>query len=369
MQISCVLPYKFIDMPTRQTPAVSASERMSRNESTKNAKDINFGYYLPVSFASNRSRSYSSSKKHLKEIPARFKVSQFENVPCPACGNTMLTQGQFDVYTQKIEDSKPDEYLNILSDYTDYMRPIELSVYKDISKLSEETGIKDLRKLVTMLRNTKLTQLQKIQMHRVREMSRLARTLPASEKAVLNNKIEDLKKQIHRTNSEAPFRRKIMIDRISKIKIKNPMQQRKLQNIALSFPTSNDLNSAWIVKYSGTNKHNEPWTSKDIAIRMLQESVPNTDHILAYSTERNHDDISNYLSMHKGCNCQKADKPFMQWVRENKDERLGYLEQYFKRVQELIDNGEIRNPKYKDYVANATDTIREVTRNKVDINI
>ena len=367
MQVSCVLPYQFLNKPTLHPSKISASPQMTQNGNTKNSKGINFGYYLPVSFSSNR--TYSTSKKHLKEIPARFKVTQFENVPCPACGNTMLTQKQFDAFTERIENTEPDEYLDVLSDYTGYMRPIELSVYKDVSKLSDETGVKDLRKLVTMLRSTKLVQLQKIQMHRVREMSRLARTLPSAEKAVLNNKIEDLKKQIHRTNSEAPFRRKIMIDRISKIKIKNPIQQQKLHNIALSFPTSNDLNSAWIVKYSGTNKHNEPWESKDIALRMLQESVPNTDHILAYSTERNHDDISNYLAMHKGCNCQKAAKPFMQWVFENKDGRLDSLDRYFKRVQELIDNEELKNPKYKNYVANATDTIREVTHNKVDITI
>ncbi len=337
-----------------------------------NSKEIlspclpDFFFYMPVSFGT---RLYSTNLQDLAENPENFQISKFDNITCPACGNKMLTKETFYEFKDKIDNSTPDEYLSVLAQYTKYMRPIELSVYNELNLLSERTGEKDIQKLVQILRDTKLSQLKKIQLSRIREMSRLAKTLSPNEKKVLNNRIKELKKQITRKNAEAPFRRKIMIDRISKIKLHNAEQQKKLKNIAISFPTSHDLNSAWIVKYSGLNKHGELWNSKDIALRMLSDSVANTDHIIAYSNPKNHDDISNYMSMHKGCNVQKSNKSFLQWIYENKNLRLNSLKAYFKDVQNLIGQGKIQDKKYDNYVADATKTINEISNGKINIQI
>ena len=168
-------------------------------------------------------------------------------------------------------------------------------------------------------------------------------------------------------NTTAPFRRKIIIDRISKIKIRNPKKYEKLQQIAKNFPTSSDMNSAWIVKYSGKNKQNVDWESYDIALRFLYSSVANTDHIIAYDIENNHDDISNYLSMHSACNSQKGNKPFLQWLNEDKKNRIKYLQDYFESVSEIISSKKIKKKKYKDYVANATQTIFEASKGQVKL--
>ncbi len=323
-------------------------------------------YPFPLSFGN---RVYSTNREDLAETPENFQISKFDNISCPACGSIMMTKEIFYEFKDKIDKSEPDEYLSILSEYTKYMRPIELSVYNEITALSKKSGEKDVSQLVKMLRDTKLIQLQKIQLSRVREMLRLARTLSPSEKKVLNGKIKKLKKQITRKNSEAPFRRKIMIERISKIRLHNEEQQKKLKNIAISFPTSKDLNSAWIVKYSGYNKQGELWSSKDITLRMLSDSVPNTDHIIAYSSPQNHDDISNYMSMHKGCNVQKSNKSFLQWIYENKDLRLKSLQLYFNDVQKVINQGKISDKKYENYVACATKTIKEASNGKINLTI
>ena len=209
--------------------------------------------------------------------------------------------------------------------------------------------------------------LQDAQMRQIKKMRTLAKTLPEDEKKVLLNKLDDLQKIIKKNNSTAPFRRKIMIDRISKVKIRNPKKYEKLQRIAKNFPTSSDMNSAWIVKYSGKNKQNENWASYDIALRFLSSSVANTDHIIAYDIENNHDDISNYIAMHSACNSQKSNKPFLQWLNEDKQNRINYLQDYFRTVGEIISTKKIKKKKYKNYVAYATQTIFEASKGQVKL--
>ena len=100
---------------------------------------------------------------------------------------------------------------------------------------------------------------------------------------------------------------------------------------------------------------------------MLSSSVPNIDHIIPYGTERDHDDISNYLAMHNGCNCTKSNKPFMEWYNENPEVRQKSLTAYFDKAEEIISSGAITDPKYKEYVANATQTIQTVSMGQVEL--
>ena len=281
----------------------------------------------------------------------------------------MLPKAKFEEFTQKIDSSDSSEYIDILWGYKDYMRPVEYSVLKEITNLSQATGEQDIRKLLVQLRNTKLPALQKVQLKKAKKMEALAKSLPKEEQAVLLSKVTQLKRSIRQVKSESPFRRKRLIDIINDIKIGNIYKREKLRNIAKSFPTSADMNSAWIVKYSGKNKYGEAWASHDIAIRMLEFSVPNTDHILARAIELNHDDINNYMSMHKSCNGQKADKPFLEWYYEDKTAHKKGLTNYFTKVNELVKSGEITDFRYANYVANATQLIRSLTDGKVDIDV
>ena len=248
------------------------------------------------------------------------------------------------------------------------MRPVEESVFNEIYENSKKPGAsKDIRTLLVELRDEKMPILQKVQMRQVKKMRALAKTLPEKEKKVLMSKVNELSRMIRKNNASAPFRRKVMIDRISKVKIENQKKYEKLQNIARSFPTSADMNSAWIVKYSGKNKLNIDWDSYSIALRFLASSIANTDHILAYDIENNHDDISNYMAMHNACNTQKSNKPFLQWLNEDKENRIKYMEDYFNYVNDLLESGKIKKKKYKNYVAYATETIFEVSKGQVKL--
>lgn len=331
-------------------------------DSSKKYNELSNTFYYPLSFGKKikENRVYSSKKPELFEEPTNFQICKHDNIPCPACGKLMLTREKFDKFIEELEETNTENYIDLLEKYKNYMRPIEQSVYEEIKLLSNENGVNDLRKLIVILRNSKLPQLQSIQMKKVKQMRSIAKNLPEKEKAELMEKLSKLTTQIKKKNYEAPFRRKKMIEEISNVKIANPFKYIKLQNIAKSFPASIDDNSAWIVKYSGVGKQGVPWTSKDIARRMLESSVQNVDHIIPYSVERNNDDLTNYMAMHCGCNGHKSNKSLIQWYNEDKVLRRKSMEAYFEKVDEIISHGGIEDKRYDDYVANATDTIRKI---------
>lgn len=324
-------------------------------------------YYQPVNFSSKTKRTVKSDKPHLKERSGDFALAKIDGIHCPACGRKMMNLETFNKFKKKLSKVEPEKYLEFLGGYEEYMRPIEESVYKELCLEAKRAGTTDIRSLLVSLRDNKLPVLQEAQLKLVKKMTSLAKSLPADEKQALMSKIQKLKCEIEKKNSSAPFRRKIMLDRISKVKISNQKKYEKLQEIAKKFPTSSDMNSAWIVKYSGQNKYNEDWDSYTIATRLLESSVANTDHILAYSTDNTHDDISNYMAMHTACNGQKANKSLLQWLYEDKDNRINYLKQYFEDCSEVISSKEIKDSKYKKYVAFATQTLFEESQGKVDL--
>lgn len=332
-------------------------------------KELSNVFYYPISFAAKTKRTNETVRPELKEKSGNFLISRFNDIPCPACGRNMMNRNLYDKIEQDLSEIEPDQYLEHIGKYKQYMRPVEESVYNELVELSEKEDDKDVRSLVCKLREQKLPQLQKIQQQQVKKMRILARMLPEEEKAVVLEKATGLEKIIFKTNSESPFRRKIMLDGISKISISNPKKKKKLEHIAQEFPVSSDMDSAWIVKYSGKNKKGEDYSSKDITLRLIYSSVANTDHILAYDIENNHNDISNYISMHNGCNSLKSNKTFLQWLNEDKENRIGYLQRYFESVDKLIKGRQIKNKKYKNYVAYATETIADVSKGQVLIKV
>lgn len=351
-----------------QSPNKISTQVVDNNKYVQTNEITNF-FYFPISFSSKtRTHGADSSKRKLAEKSGNFAISKIGDITCPSCGKKMLNRATFNLIAQELANIPNDQYLEYLGHYREYMRPVEESVYDEILALSEKNGnSKDIRTMLVDLRDTKLPILQKTQMRQIKKMRAIAKGLPQNEKNALMKKLDSLQCMIRKKNPSAPVRRKIMIDRISKIKIQNPKKYEKIQTLAKGFPTSSDMNSAWIVKYSGKNKQNEDWTSYQIALRFLESSIANTDHIIAYDLNNNGNDISNYISMHQSCNSQKGNKPFLQWLNEDKENRIKYMKKYFDEVNSLIGSEKLKKKKYKDYVAYATQTIFEASKGELKL--
>ena len=326
-------------------------------------------FYYPVNFTSRKKRTHETTKPHLAEKSGNFLLSKISDIPCPACGKLLSSPKEYEKFRKELAKIPSDEYLEFLGNYTQYMRPVEEQVYHELCNLSESLGdiegAKDIRTLVVMLRDEKLPVLQEIQLKLINKMKALAHTLPENEKKVLLAKVDSLKSIIKNKKTMAPFRRKIMLDEISQIEIKNPHKYDKLQKIAKKFPTSTDMAVAWFVKYSGKNKKGEDWDSYTIATRLL--SYSNTDHFIPYSEDNKRNDIGNYLPMHEACNVEKSNYNPNYWL-SRKPERIKYLQTFFDYCNMLIKTRRISKKKYRKYVAYATENIAEATKGQVILN-
>ena len=162
-------------------------QKPKQNFNCKTINNLSNYYYLPLSFSGNR--TYSSDKNELFEVPSHFLIGKCGDVPCPACGRKMLNQNQFLQFKEELNAVDESEYINVLEKWQDYMMPVELQAFEDIKQtIKKHTDMRkpnDLRTALVILRHSKLTQLQAIQMRRVKKMRSLAKSLPEEEKAVL----------------------------------------------------------------------------------------------------------------------------------------------------------------------------------------
>ena len=72
--------------------------------------------------------------------------------------------------------------------------------------------------------------------------------------------------------------------------------------------------------------------------------------------------------MHARCNIIKTNKPFNEWLNEDKENRIQYIKQYLTEAQSAIDESTDKkiHPKYDNYAAKIAKTIKEETKGEVD---
>ncbi len=310
----------------------------------------------------------SDDSEHLPighERPGKFQLCYLDNISCPSCGKPMMSRIVFDEFDQKLQKTPEKDYIQLLEEYEKYMTPVEANVFTKIKPLSKKHPNKTMNELLFKLRDEELPKLEAIQLSRLNEMKKCVNLLPKNEKKKLVETLVNAENRIKARSPKHPFRRKDFIAAIDELRIRNIETKQKLVSTAKLFPSSNESECAWIVKYSSPDKKHQARTNKEIAGRFLCNSKTNTDHMKAQDLN-GEDVIQNYMAMHSGCNTEKANKSFVQWFNEKPEERSIYIQKYFDKVQDLIDNNELDDPRYLDYVKNANETIKEISYGKID---
>ena len=333
-------------------------------------KTVEYSLWSTPSFGSHKNRSYTSEIPSKRVNPSKFKITRIPELTCPACGHKILTRGQFTRFLGEIRQAKEEDYIPILEKYEKYMCPTELEVFGDIkahAKMMEEQGQKpSLTEIVKTLRIIKLPELEKIQLDLVEDMRDAIEPLPRGEKDALNKKLDLITDIIINENENAPFRRKTLIENAQNYQISDPSVKAELLDIAESFPSSKEMACAWIVKNAGKDKQGKDRSPLELAEKLVGLASTSTDHILARNIELNHDDITNYMAMHKSCNSQKTDKSFNEWFDEDPISRRRYLRLYFTEVKDALERGKIKDKKYRDYIKDCVLNIYNLSNGRVD---
>ncbi len=300
------------------------------------------------------------------EKPNNFKVCTIDKLTCPSCGHFMLPRQIFEETFKKELDSVPEsEYINVLKKYKAYMTQVEANVFEQICKQAKRNPDLGLSELLIELRDEELPKLESIQFAKLEYMKAIGTSIPKNQRYNLYQTIGNAETKIQQRTIKHPFRRKQFIEDIKKLKIHNPKTKEQLIKIAESFPSSNEAECAWIVKYSGKDKKHKQRKDREIAERFLKNATVNTDHMLARDLNGK-DSIYNYMAMHSGCNSDKTNKTFMEWFNEKPAERMAYIQEYLNDVQSAIENNEIDDERYDDYTSKIIETIRKLSNGKLN---
>ena len=124
---------------------------------------------------------------------------------------------------------------------------------------------------------------------------------------------------------------------------------------------------AWYVKYGGLDGKKQPYSSRTIAEKLVSPTYTNTDHVHPWNLG-GLDATSNFWLMHARCNIIKTDKPFVEWLNEDRENRTEYIKEYLETTQKAIDESKDpkMHPKYDLYAAKIAKTIYYETNGEVD---
>ena len=148
----------------------------------------------------------------------------------------------------------------------------------------------------------------------------------------MQNLINVSKSQVYKSPTNIKFNRKSFIHELKKILEKMPDKKlaRRMEQVAVSLPTSKENISAFIMKSADRSP-------QQVGYDMFQGSLGSVDHLLA-SHKGGHNCLENYALTSSFMNSKKAHQRLAVMLRNNPDVRL-YCQNHIDRLIELANGG------------------------------
>ena len=298
-----------------------------------------------------------------------FRLSTLPHaVICPDCGRPIMTKPIFAQIKSELDQVDESQYLKVIEGHKEILLPQELDIIDVIKQRKSEHPEMSLQEIVAHEREERFTKLEREQYKVMDKIDAVAEVLPYSDRSKITGLIKMSSDLIFRRENTYAFQRSKFIELVEQLKISDPKAKQAIRDLAEELPSSMANEDAWFVKYGGLNqKKKVPYSSREIAEKIVAPSYTNTDHVHPWN-RGGFDAVSNFWLMHARCNIIKTDKPFMEWLNEDKENRIEYIGQHLRDVQAAIDASDDpkMHPKYDLYAAKLAKTIYYESNGEVD---
>lgn len=302
------------------------------------------------------------------DTQAGFRLSSLEMpVICPDCGKPVMTKPIFNNIKAELDNADESSYLDVVEKHSEFILPQEEKIIAHIRDVQSRHPEMTLRDVVVQEREIRFDKVENQQFAVLDKMDEVAELLPYEDRSKIHGLAFVSHNIIFERQNNYAFQRSKFIELVDKIELKDKEAKAKIREIAEEMPSSMESEDAWYVKYGGVDKKKQPYTSRHLAERLLAPAYTNTDHVHPWN-RGGFDAVSNFWLMHARCNIIKTDKPFMEWLNEDKENRTGYIKQYLEDAQKAIDESKDpkMHPKYDLYSAKLAKTIYYETNGEID---
>lgn len=293
------------------------------------------------------------------QIPFFLKV--VDNIPCPCCGIKMVKSSDIalklggDVLTGPSAHS-----IEALYEFEDSMHPIEKACFGAIKSLGKKNPEMPLNELLLSVKELHLEKLKITEFKVLNQLDKLGKQLSPMSAKKLSDITDAARFSIKAEDSDVPFKRKTVLDRVLKLKAHIPEKKvaEELLKVAHKLPSSGTNVDAFMVKYSRRS-------SKEIGLRLVSPSIGTVEHIRPKSIGGENND-KNYLLECAGCNNSRGNISLEDWVKIH-PEMSDNIQKNMDAVIEKINSGIIKG--YNWYPAEIAKTVAEESKGVLKINI
>lgn len=329
---------------------------------------FNYGAFIPDFGGSRPTNNPVGFDKMEADTQSGFRLSMLEQpVICPDCGKPVMTKPIFTAIKSELDKANENTYLDVIENHGEFLYPQERKILNKLEAVKAKKPDKSIRDIVAHEREKRLDKLERQQYKVMDKISDFAEALPYADRSKIDGLLTTTSNVIFQRSNTYAFQRGKFIELASELKLSDDKTKAQLLKLAEKLPSSMNNEDAWYVKYGGLDGKKQPYSSRVIAEKLVAPSYTNTDHIHPWNLG-GYDATSNFWLMHARCNIIKTDKPFVEWLNEDRANRTEYIKEYLETTQKAINESKDpkMHPKYDLYAAKIAKTIYYETNGEVD---
>ncbi len=330
--------------------------------------NFNYGAFIPDFGGSRPTNNPVGFDKMEADTQSGFRLSTLEHpVICPDCGRPVMTKPIFAAIKGELDQADESSYLNVIENHSEFLYPQERKILNKLESVKAKKPDMFVRDIVAQEREKRLDKLERQQYKILDKIGELAEVLPYEDRSQVDGLLKTSTTIIFGRESNYAFQRGKFIELANSLNMHDEKAKKQVLKLAEKLPSSMNNEDAWYVKYGGVDGKKQPYTSRAIAEKLVAPTYTNTDHIHPWNLG-GLDATSNFWLMHARCNIIKTDKPFVEWLNEDRENRTEYIKEYLTSTQEAINESKDpkMHPKYDLYAAKIAKTIYYETNGEVD---
>ena len=294
----------------------------------------------------------------VNKAAANFELKGVYDLNCPCCGEKMMTDKQIRVFKQSIQGRKGAGLEDILSQYQEYLRPTEASVAQTIISDAWQFPDLGLKQIVEFESKKSKKKLDVKQMGSIAKMRNMSKNASKDSRKAIHTVLDNAMQKIKQSTDEDHFKLSGFIDELKSIK--HPARDNScfedLLEVATDMPNSHTSEDAFFVKYARKKEH-------EIAERLVSPSQITTEHIKPQSKD-GENRRSNFIPLCEACNSTRGDMPYKKWIRLH-PEMPENFQKFINTIYQKIENGEIKESGWEDYIDDIIRTFAKETDEQV----